>query len=561
MLRLQSAFARMAEKVLNRAEPRHLTARGKVTSVTKNSGGGISLVEVTVDGVPYTQVRPNGEAGLALGATVDLDGTGEAGSSVDWAVKRVVESAAGGASTDPHGELSTPSIYDVEARVSIMPDGTVITTLDVIVELIAEQYRQRQRIFYETTIRDANTGATLGIGQSIVLERVEGSLHANILSGATSATVNKITGGAEFRFPFNKGVVEMGSELMQYSSITTVSPTQITLTSLTRGYDSTSAAAHTAGDRVTLRGLPITKEVATVEEYEITVRAINQTDGRVSNWSDAFNYAHSGDTTPPTWGGGTNLATNAITGGTRLTWDSADTDATDLAYYEIQDSTDGSTGGTTYNAGSGNAWVFNARYGALRWFRIRAADRSGNVSSWSSWVRGGIDKGVDHVDYTSLLTNGAFASNTTGWTTTGTGSLNHDSSRGFKAAGSARLEITRSGASLDYGIYQNITGLNSGDVMKGIAYAVRSSNFAQTLDEVWLELRCTGAVSLSIIAKGSGLKVVDTGEWTILEADVVIPSGQSSVEVYVWANYSGTPSEVANVWVDDVQLYRIGNKS
>lgn len=561
MLRLESAFKRITEGILTRAEPRHLTARGKVTDVSKNSAGSITLVEVTVDGVPYTRVRPNGEAGLALGATVDLDGTGEAGSAVDWAVKRVVESAAGGASTDPHGELSTPSIYDVEARTAIMPDGTVLTTLDVIIELVAEQYRQRQRIFYETVIRDANTGESLGIGQSIVLERVEGSLHANISSGATSATVNKITGGAEFRFPFNKGIVEMGSELMQYGSVTTVSPTQVTLTSLSRGYDSTTPASHTAGDRVTLRGLPITKEVATVEEYEITVRAINATDGRVSNWSDAFNYEHTGDTTPPTWGGGSNLATISVTGGTRLTWDAADTDARDLLRYDVQESTDGSTGGTIHDVGDTRSWIYNARYGALRWFRVRAVDRSGNESSWSSWVRGGIDRGVEYNDYANLLTNGEFGSNVSSWSTTMGGTLNHDNTRGFKAVGCAQLEITRTGLTADFGIYQTVSGLSAGDVLRGIAYAVRGSTFDESFDAVHLELRSGISASQSVFAAGSTLKVVDTGEWTILETEIVIPSGSSSVDFYVFADYSGTPSETVFAWCDNLQLYKIGNKS
>ena len=317
-LRLQSAFSRMKRSILNEAEPLHLRRQGLVTGVTKNSAGVVTACEVTMDGIPYTGVAPSQEAGLAIGATVDVEGIGKAGSAISWKVERVRQGAVGGGSTDPHGEISTPSIYDVESRAAIMPDGTVITTLDVIVQAIAEQYRQRQRVFYEVWIRDADTGATLGNGTSIVLERVEGSLDADILSGATSATVNQVTGGAEFRFPFNKGVVEFGSELAQYQSVLGLSPTQATLTSLTRGYNGTTPAGHTEGDRVTLRGIPITKEVATVGEYEIKVRAINATDGRVSNWSDAVNYEHDGDTTAPTWSGSDNLTAAAADGGWRL---------------------------------------------------------------------------------------------------------------------------------------------------------------------------------------------------------------------------------------------------
>lgn len=554
MLRLQSAFARMAERVLTRAEPRHLTARGKVTSVTKNSGGGISLVEVTVDGVPYTQVRPNGEAGLALGATVDLDGTGEAGSSVDWAVKRVVESAAGGASTDPHGELSTPAIFNTEARVSIMPDGTVITTLDVVVELIAEQYRQRQRIFYEVVIRDANTGATLGEGRSIVLERVEGSLDANITSGDTSATVNQITGGAEFRFPFNKGIVQMGSELIKYGSVLTVSPTEVTLASLSRAYDGTSAAGHTAGDRVTLRGLSITKDVATVEEYEITVRAINATDGRVSNWSDAFNYEHEGDTTAPTWGGGANVVVTNVDGGLQVSWDAVDTDAKDLGYYEIRHSPDGSSW-TSEKVGNGTNWKYGGAVGDIRFFQVRAVDNTGNVSSWSSSARGGTLP-PNEPSGTNLITNGTLDSNTNNWTfqTLGTGSKNHDTSVYHRGGGSMRLDESRDGAfQLSLEVVSDAFTVTAANEFTA-RVMLRQSGYTDAQDEIQLTIRnaSTNFDYAKLVLVGSQV-ASGTGEWTAVNLRGYVPSGVTSLEMFIGGTID-IGAGATSLWIDEVEV-------
>jgi len=99
-------------------------------------------------------------------------------------------------------------------------------------------------------------------------------------------------------------------------------------------------------------------------------------------------------------------------------------------------------------------------------------------------------------------------------------------------------------------------------VFHALCYVCRSSSFDETFDEVHLEVRSGSNTFYSQTVELSTLAVVDTGEWTLLEIDGIVPTGSTSVRVYLFVDYSSpTPVETTSVWVDDIQLFIVGRKT
>lgn len=86
------------------------------------------------------------------------------------------------------------------------------------------------------------------LGGHIASGVVDASLAADIAIGATTLTFQNLADGI---MP-PVGVVTIGSEKIKYTGVTMTTDTAGSLTGLTRGYNGTTAAAHTTGAAVTL---------------------------------------------------------------------------------------------------------------------------------------------------------------------------------------------------------------------------------------------------------------------------------------------------------------------
>jgi hypothetical protein len=199
---------------------------------------------------------------------------------------------------------------------------------------------------------------------------------------------------------------------------------------------------------------------------------------------------------------------------------------------------------------------------------IRAINATGNYSTWSDWesFTSDVDTVTVERPAANLLSNGTFDSNLTGWTLNngGAGLANfvHNASIGYREAGSAQFEITRTGGTPDTGdISQSVSGLTAGDVIRGRVYVARDAGFNLSGDSIRMSFG-GGMTPGSIEYTGSDIAVVGGQRWTVLEGERVIPPGGTSIALQVVIEYAGgTILDPANVYIDDAQLFKVGSVS
>src|SRR5690606_17251228 len=134
-------------------------------------------------------------------------------------------------------------------------------------------------------------------------------------------------------FPRGGGIIDVAGEQILYD---TYDPATLTFSTLTRGYNGTTAAAHTAGQYVTCLSQYLTVwGLLPGRTYQARVTAVDS-DGRDSNPSAWATFTTDVDLTAPSWSSGPNLSGTVTPFLYTVTWLPADTNAMDLAYYEIR---------------------------------------------------------------------------------------------------------------------------------------------------------------------------------------------------------------------------------
>jgi hypothetical protein len=138
--------------------------------------------------------------------------------------------------------------------------------------------------------------------------------------------------------------------------------------------------------------------------------------------------------------------------------------------------------------------------------------------------------------------------------------ITHDAAVGYRAAGSAQIEITRTGGSDDMSIIsQNVGSLTAGDRVRARVYVARTATFDETGDSVVLELQANVTTVRSVELAGDDVALATGRSWTVLEAETVVAPGQTSVTLQVIVNYAGSPNlDIASLYVDDVQFFKVG---
>jgi hypothetical protein len=461
--RLQRAADDIRASILQGAEPRHMSARGRVSSVVHNDAGLVTSVTVTQEGgVAISGVIPNGLAGLGEGSAVELDGLGRAGGVISWRVSRIIEAAPGGGATEPNTPYSTPTIYEVVSNSQARLAGSRLVDATVIVGMVAEQYRYRIPTYYEVQVRDSD-GVIVAEGATQTLERVAATLDANINNAVTALAANKVTTPTpvpQFLFPDRYFVILVDSEKMRVDAVSDTSATEKAFSSMTRAYSGTAAAAHTADHDITLVGLPVVLTgLASDTAYEARARAC-AVDGRQSTWTDweAFDSAINGQVPP---------------------------------------------------------------------FEPRG---------------------------TSLVTNSTFNANTNNWThsTLGTGSKNHDTSVYFNGGGSMRLDETRNaGLQLTFDVTSDAFTVTAANEFYA-RVMLRMSGLTDAQDRVGFVIRnsATNVAYARIDYVGTQI-ASGTGEWTAAALTGFVPSGVTSLEVFIDTTIDLGAGNVS-LWIDEV---------
>ena len=155
-------------------------------------------------------------------------------------------------------------------------------------------------------------------------------------------------------------------------------------------------------DRASLLGWSAKSAVLTVTApastptgtYEITVKGLNQ--GRIITTQATFTVGRDLPTAvaPTSVKVKTNLALNASSAATVITWPAASDLSSAITRYEFQWSRDGAAwGGTVATSGSVHTVVKNLAFNSSYHFRVRARDAAGN---WSVWAETSIPYRVTH---------------------------------------------------------------------------------------------------------------------------------------------------------------------
>jgi hypothetical protein len=196
---------------------------------------------------------------------------------------------------------------------------------------------------------------------------------------------------------------------------------------------------------------------------------------------------------------------------------------------------------------------------------IRAINATGNYSTWSDWesFTSDVDTVTVERPAANLLTNGTFDSNLTGWTLTN-GTMDttaHNASIGYRAAGSAHVEITRNGGAGEDAttIYQTVSGFTAGDRVRGYIYVARDAGFDESGDLVKMELNSGSRVERSVEMVGDDIAIASGVVWTLFQSEIIVPPGATGVQLKVMLEYAGGPAlDIANIYFDDAQLFKVG---
>jgi hypothetical protein len=183
-----------------------------------------------------------------------------------------------------------------------------------------------------TYVRPSGTVGSVPQG-GVLFESMQGGVESAAVAslsseiGASTATIvfdTRATG----EFP-ERGIVQVGTEDIYYTSITrgSRSATTGTLTGLTRGYNSTSAATHATNDSITAQGV-FYKQATSSPSFSLWIETDHFTQGMsgcsitsatlsVSNEGGVtFNF--SGQGMQMVWAGKDALSTNAASGATQI---------------------------------------------------------------------------------------------------------------------------------------------------------------------------------------------------------------------------------------------------
>lgn len=526
------------------------------------------MATVTFDGgVSRTGINVAALPAVAVGARLELAGRGRS-TATQWLPRRVVRAGEGTGSPDPGGPYSTPVLDDIVTQVVIGADGTVHVLVHVSLWLVTEQYFHNTPTYYQVQVRNASTGIMAAEAASPIMQRVAGYLYADLAAGATvKMQVAPLTydNAPPATFPPHYGIVGLEDEYIRYATAAPWTPVPGTtgreLLTLERGYDGSTDASHVAGitTQVVLRGLTVTIQgLEPDQSYEARIQAMAN-DGRASGWSDWEAFTTATDTTAPSWSTGPVVTVESGSYGMLVSWPPADTDATDLARYDVQVSVDGVTWDSSdiYNAGSGTRWTFPAQAGFVRWFRVRAADTTGNVSSWSAATRGAMSL-PNEPRGTNLLANPTFLTDTTGWSIaslSGTATLTRDAIIYFDAAGAAKLIDTRTGIMSTAEVTSGTSAISGGSnvYLRGFLRA----QSAISGDEGALILRFHNSGSVVIAQHSIRFNCTDIASatrWFPVAAITRAPLSAAYVSVLLsWTIAAG--SGAASLWADGLAVY------
>lgn len=527
------------------------TLYGVVQSATENDAGQTAFVNVVTDKGVLVQNAASGGYNLSEGTRVRLKSEGLAGSE-SFTVERPIRPAMNQQGDNPNAIVETPGIAGFAEFVTFLQGGIPVLWVAVIVWQIQAQWRQGVAVGYELEMRsltEEQPAQTLGIAAQ---KQILGQLSAAIDNDDVTIPMEPVTGYSN-AFPPRFGYIEIENEIIYYDTCVLGS----SFTGALRAQDTpaglpTVAAAHP--DTALIRGRSVgfaLSNVPTDRSYEYRVRAV--IGQQVSNWSDWTVYAAGGDTTAPGWSGSVGLSIVSSGAGLSMTWNAADTNADDVAYYEIQDSIDGSTPVSTFVTGKAQALAYPARYGTARFFRVRAVDTSGNASAWSAWQQAGALPGSESLGAT-LVTNATFNANVNNWTfaTLGAGSKNHDTAIYFSGGGSMRLDESR-----DAGLQRtlDVTSDPFTVVAASEFYArvmLHMDGYTDTADVIAATIRnaSTNVPYASIDLKGAQV-ASGAGEWTAVILQGFVPTGVTSLEVVITGTLD-LGAGATSLWLDEV---------
>jgi hypothetical protein len=290
----------LAQKVIDKVreplEPRHVITSGTVSSVQRNEAGQVHKATVTLPGgARVVGLDAGGFYGMGIGAKVLLDGVGSKAAPA-YTILKVIEQAVGTPGSGTGEIVSTPVHAFIETAAALALAGSVLINAEFGFYLIAEQWQYDQAVAYEVEVRNATTLQQKYRSTTNYFRRVGGSLKTGIDADDTTIQVEANGQSNPYsEFDETNGIALIGSELVRYESVNRFA-LYIELVGVTRGAFSTSAAAHSAGDEVTWRGMSL--PVLGLDQdttYEAHVRAINAT-GNHSNWSTWETFTSDVDT-------------------------------------------------------------------------------------------------------------------------------------------------------------------------------------------------------------------------------------------------------------------------
>lgn len=538
-----------------------IPARGTIAAVTLDAAGRADTFVVTHDdGTPLYGVIPSGRGGEGVGARVAMEGKGGL-IGTSYTITKVVEPYPGYAGNDTTQILSTPVIAQVTSLTEPDADGTMVTRVFATLYCIQEHYNHRLSTIYDIQVRDAESAPlpdTLPILSSPPLERVAGVLIEDLSAGDDTFPVGiqLVATSPTFDFIRTKAIVGIDDELIYYPTAVPAGDSAL-LTDATRGYAGTGDVMHEEGRDVTLRGITVPAS-GLLANHAYHVRCRARAGGRTSNWSDWVGVLTEYDTTPPTWSGAPITPTvSVVSSGLQVVWEEADTNISDLAYYEVEiaRASDFSGGTELERAGNSNSYIYTAEYGWVRWFRVRAVDFTGNVSPWSNSARGYMT--IPHEPQgTNVLPNPTAATNTTGWSfsTGGTGSLSRDTTEYFDAAGSFKIVETRSGIEIPLFMQSGAFAISGGQEYYLRLWLRQSGLTAGDLVYVTVNHKTSsgGATIKTTVTNVVGNQIDSAAAaWSPLPISVFFGSDKTHAEVVIGAtvdNGSGTVS----LWIDDM---------
>jgi hypothetical protein len=283
-------------KIREPLEPRHSTAFGTVSSVSRNAAGQIVKASITLpNGTNIGSLDAGGFMGMGVGAKVILDVAGSPAAPA-WTIMRVTEQAVGTPGSGTGEIVSTPVHAFIETAAALSFAATVLINAEFGFYLIGEQWQYDQATAYEYEVRDATTLQQKYRATTNYFRRVGGSLKVGIDADDTTIQVEANGQSNPYtEFDETNGIALIGSELVRYESVNREA-LYVELLNVTRGAFSTSAAAHSAGAEVTWRGMSV--PIVGLDQsttYEMHVRAINAV-GNTSTWSTWESFTSAEDT-------------------------------------------------------------------------------------------------------------------------------------------------------------------------------------------------------------------------------------------------------------------------